>query len=76
MRWPSRATSVASNDVGSPGTAGSVSVSKVASRSQYSAVRNRIRARSRSTNSRVATDCTRPADNLGMTFFHSTGEMP
>ncbi|WP_423797307.1 hypothetical protein [Mycobacterium tuberculosis] len=22
---------------------------------------------------RVATDCTRPADNLGATFFHSTG---
>ena len=24
--------------------------------------------------SRVATDCPRPADSLGMTFFHSTGE--
>ena len=23
---------------------------------------------------RVATDCTRPADSLGITFFHSTGE--
>jgi hypothetical protein len=33
-----------------------------------------MRSRSRSTISRVATDCTRPADNRGMTFFHSTGE--
>ena len=32
-----------------------------------------MRARSRSTTSRVATDCTRPADRAGMTFFHSTG---
>ncbi len=38
------------------------------------AARNAIRSRSRSTISRVATDCTRPADSLGMTFFHSTGE--
>ena len=38
------------------------------------AARNAIRSRSRSTTSRVATDCTRPADSLGMTFFHSTGE--
>jgi hypothetical protein len=41
--------------------------------SQYSACRKRIRARSRSTTMRVATDCTRPADSFGMTFFHSTG---
>ena len=33
-----------------------------------------MRSRSRSTTSRVATDCTRPADTRGMTFFHSTGE--
>ncbi len=41
--------------------------------SQYSAVRNAIRWRSRSTTMRVATDWTRPADSLGMTFFHRTG---
>ncbi|CCY38268.1 unknown [Tannerella sp. CAG:118] len=29
---------------------------------------------SRSTIRRTATDCTRPADNAGFTFFHSTGE--
>ena len=33
-----------------------------------------IRARSRSTTSRVATDCTRPADNPRVIFFQSTGE--
>ena len=33
-----------------------------------------MRSRSRSTTRRVATDCTRPADSLGMTFFHRTGE--
>ena len=33
-----------------------------------------MRSRSRSTITRVATDCTRPADRRGMTFFHSTGE--
>ena len=42
--------------------------------SQYVAERNAIRCRSRSTTIRVATDCTRPADSFGMTFFHSTGE--
>ncbi len=42
--------------------------------SQYSAERNFIRSRSRSTTMRVATDCTRPAESFGMTFFHSTGE--
>ena len=47
---------------------------KVACRSQYRAVRNAIRSRSRATTSRVATDWTRPADSRGMTFFHSTGE--
>ena len=33
-----------------------------------------MRSRSRSTTRRTATDCTRPADSCGMTFFHSTGE--
>lgn len=42
--------------------------------SQYSAVRKAIRCRSRSTTILVATDWTRPADSLGMTFFQSTGE--
>jgi hypothetical protein len=32
-----------------------------------------MRSRSRSTTIRVATDCTRPAESLGSTFFHSTG---
>lgn len=49
-------------------------VPKVPTRSQYEAERNAIRSRSRSTTSRVATDCTRPADSFGMTFFQSTGE--
>src|SRR5688500_14817367 len=48
--------------------------SKVPSRSQYDACRKRIRSRSLSTTSRVATDCTRPAERPDMTFFHSTGE--
>ena len=42
--------------------------------SQYVADRNAIRSRSRSTMMRVATDCTRPAESFGMTFFHSTGD--
>ena len=33
-----------------------------------------IRSRSRSTINRVATDCTRPAEMRGITFFQSTGE--
>ena len=41
--------------------------------SQYSAERNAIRCRSRSTTMRVATDWTRPADRRGITFFHRTG---
>ena len=41
--------------------------------SQYEALRNAIRSRSRWTMIRVATDCTRPADSFGATFFHSTG---
>ena len=50
------------------------SAAKVPSTSQYPAELNRIRARSRSTTMRVATLCTRPAESLGMTFFHRTGE--
>ncbi len=46
----------------------------VAEMSQYSADTNAMRSRSRSTMMRVATDCTRPADSFGMTFFHSTGD--
>ncbi len=42
--------------------------------SQYDAVRNAMRSRSRATTSRVATDWTRPADSPDITFFHSTGE--
>ena len=42
--------------------------------SQYEAPTNAIRARSRSTTSRVATICTRPAERSLMTFFQSTGE--
>ena len=34
----------------------------------------RMRARSRSTTMRVATLCTRPADSLGITLRHSTGD--
>ena len=33
-----------------------------------------MRSRSRSTINLVATDCTRPAEILGITFFHKTGE--
>ncbi|CAB4776247.1 unannotated protein [freshwater metagenome] len=47
---------------------------KVACRSQKEAVTKRMRSRSRSTTMRVATLCTRPADKLGPTFFHSTGD--
>ena len=48
--------------------------SKVPSMSQYDATRNAIRSRSRSTTSRVATDCTRPADSPDITLRQSTGE--
>ena len=43
--------------------------------SQYEAERNAMRSRSRSTMSLSATDCTRPADSLGATRRHSTGEI-
>ena len=42
--------------------------------SHHVAVRNRMRARSRSTIMRVATLWTRPAESRGITFFHSTGD--
>lgn len=48
--------------------------SSSATMSQYSALRNAIRSRSRCTMIRVATDWTRPALSFGATFFHSTGE--
>ena len=71
IRSPFSATRVALNVRGpSPAFA----TARVARMSQYSAVRKAIRCRSRSTTIRVATDCTRPAESLGMTFFHSTGE--
>jgi hypothetical protein len=74
-RAPSTSRSEPANGVWSLGApVGSLPVSwKVASRSQYEAVTNRMRSRSRSTTMRVATDCTRPAESRGMTFFHSTG---
>ena len=64
-RDPSIATSFAGN---SPPSA-----TNVPAASQYPADRNAIRARSRSTTRRVATDCTRPADSPDSTFFHRTG---
>ena len=70
-RMSSTLTSVAVNVSGSPGLG--AAGANVPSTSQYSAVWNAIRARSRSTTMRVATDCTRPADSRGSTFFHSTG---
>ncbi len=51
----------------------SAPASIVAEMSQYEEETNFIRSRSRSTTIRVATDCTRPAESFGMTFFHSTG---
>jgi hypothetical protein len=71
-RLSSSVTRVAANVDGSPSAPASVTANRP-STSQYSADRNFIRARSRSTTSLVATDCTRPAESLGMTFFHSTG---
>ena len=63
-RLPSTETRRASNDSGS----------KVASMSHQLAARNARRSRSRSTTSRVATDCTRPAESPRMIFFQRTGE--
>ena len=66
-RRPSSATRRASKDLCS-------FVWNVATRSQYSAERNRIRARSRSTSILIATLCTRPADSRGPILRQSTGE--
>ncbi len=63
-RLPSSAASRASNDSGS----------NVAARSHHEAAVKRIRSRSRSTTSRVATDWTRPAESPRMIFFQRTGE--
>ena len=54
-----------------PADAGAVNS---AAKSQYSAGTNTMRLRSRSTITRVATDCTRPALSRGITFFHNTGD--
>ena len=37
-------------------------------------VLNLFTSRSRSTTKRTATDCTRPAESDGFTFFHNTGD--
>ena len=67
-----RPSTVASEDLNA-WLSGSVGAME-ASRPQYVPVRNAIRSRSRCTMILVATDCTRPAESFGMTFFHSTGE--
>ena len=41
---------------------------------KYSSGTNDLISSSRSTMRRTATDCTRPADNDGLIFFHNTGE--
>ena len=46
---------------------------KAVSIDQYWALTCAMRSRSLATTRRVATDCTRPADSRGATFFHSTG---
>ena len=74
IRSSSRATRLAVNELGLPVALSCAAVLKVPSMSQYSAVWKAIRWRSRSTTIRVATDCTRPADSFGSTFFQSTGE--
>ena len=71
--WATRRSPTRVSRAGKSGGWASGPASKIASRSQYEALRKAMRSRSRSTISRVATDCTRPADNRGMTFFHSTG---
>ncbi len=75
--WATRRPSTETRPAGNVATSASAAPSvraKTACRSQYRAVRNAIRSRSRATTRRVATDWTRPADSRGMTFFHSTGE--
>ncbi|CAB4888913.1 unannotated protein [freshwater metagenome] len=48
--------------------------SVAASRSHHADEIKAMRSRSFSTIKRVATDCTRPAEIRGITFFHKTGE--
>jgi hypothetical protein len=72
IRSPLREINVAEKPRGP--SAGASRNARSATMSQYSAERNAMRCFSRSTTIRVATDCTRPADSFGMTFFHSTGE--
>ena len=50
------------------------STRNVASASQYAAVTNAIRSRSRATRKLSATLCTRPADVPCPSFRHSTGD--
>ena len=72
-RLPSTAASRAGNVVGSSGLRGS----RPTPNTRSIPIGGRFEGdppRSRSTTSRVATDCTRPADSRGMTFFQSTGE--
>ncbi|CAB4725147.1 unannotated protein [freshwater metagenome] len=45
-----------------------------AARSHHADEIKAMRSRSFSTIKRVATDCTRPAEMRGITFFHSTGD--
>ena len=71
---PSKATRAAVNEAGASADASGCGVASVASRPHHVAERKAMRARSRSTTMRVATLWTRPAESLGMTFFHSTGE--
>ena len=63
---PPRLTSVAPNASG-------VFVNVAVTSCQVAEVKA-MRSRSRSTTRRVATDCTRPAERRGSTFFQSTGE--
>ena len=70
-RAPSSSTSLAGN---ASGGALSSSLRTRDRTSQNDALTKRMRSRSRSTISRMATDWTRPAESRGRTFFHSTGE--
>ena len=51
----------------------SPAASRAALRSQNVPLRNLSRSISRSTSTRTATLCTRPAESLGAIFFHSNG---
>ena len=84
IRRPPNDTRRVLNDVStalSPGTAfpseslpTPLPTATVAITSQYGVRTNAIRSRSRSTISRVATDCTRPAESPVLTLRHSTGD--